>query len=461
MAHRVKINLLTSVWGEWHVNTFLRITIPSLLAPNNIPELVKKCNVVYRIYTTKIGKRVISNAQIFNILSKYVKIELILIPEGENPRNEVHMELMHENVRIAKSINAYLLIIHPDTVWNNDALKNILAILLEKKPKAFSILYFRVVYEGLAEKLIDIAANNISVLDIDSQSLQKLILKSLHPEQLVMIRGNPYSRPTLWSSAIVKDSGLVHTTFLREWVGLAPDAPGVTEILCNNEELDDRDYHLISDSSQVVVASLTPLRAYMADLRRDWPIDEIDVAATLNMQQHGQNFTFNKIRLFSILRKNNNKISQNDKRDLINYAKNCLNLKQLLNIVKLLKKQNYKRLAGLISYMIFEHKIHHNKLFSKKQIIIFNKITDEFNFSNFSNNPIKFIDEIKKYIIPINIKNNIIDLIKEQRKFSLFLDTLAGERKYIEFENGVVTIDSVEYDNYVVDRNLVFFQITK
>jgi hypothetical protein len=54
----MKIRLVSVVWGDFFVDIFLRVTVRSLLATGNAPELAQRHSVIYTLQTTAEDKRV-------------------------------------------------------------------------------------------------------------------------------------------------------------------------------------------------------------------------------------------------------------------------------------------------------------------------------------------------------------------------------------------------------------------
>jgi hypothetical protein len=361
----MKLDIVTSVWGEWHLSMYLSASLPTLLAPANLPALARDCTLRYRILTTPGGKRILERSHIFQQLAARMPVQISLIGESESPRNEVHLELMHASVQEAADRGAYLSIAPPDVIWPGNSLSNLLRILETRDPRAVSIPCIRVVSETLTEELAAIHAGAGTLhIDLSTREAQALVLRHLHPEQLIMLDGNPFSRPTLWATFPVEGGGILHCTFNREWFTVSPSRLAVTEIFCNDENLSERDYYVCQDAEEMLMLSLTPMRQYMADMRRDWSFHPIDVAATLRMKQHGVPFAWSFVRSpLSIGETSRNRRGWSVARRRANlWASSALVLMYILRVIDEIRRADRVDVANFIAYSIFESDVHRLRL---------------------------------------------------------------------------------------------------
>ena len=293
----MKLEIVTSLWGDWHLSMYLRLALPTLVAPDNLPALARLCDLRYRIMTTPNGRRALLNSSLFHLLRRHVEIDINLIGNSETPDLMVHIDMMHAGLRRAAEQHAYVAIVPPDVLWANGNFPNLLSILRERRPKGLAIPCVRIASESAAPELQRLhERQGTPELALTPREIQTFVLRHLHTEQLAMLHGGPGSRPTLWASFPVKGGGLIHCTFNREWFAVAPGELRVTNIFCNDQSLTDDDYYVCQDANLMLMASLTPLRSYIGEFRRNSPFQEIDVSATLNMDQHGVPFSWTYIR---------------------------------------------------------------------------------------------------------------------------------------------------------------------
>jgi len=59
---RSTTNIVTVLWGENFIDRYLKTTLPTLLAPGNIPTFTAGRQCEYRIYTTAKDAEILSSA---------------------------------------------------------------------------------------------------------------------------------------------------------------------------------------------------------------------------------------------------------------------------------------------------------------------------------------------------------------------------------------------------------------
>src|SRR5882762_2811124 len=71
----------TPVWGPGHLGLFLRIGLPSLLAPGNLPGLSCRATSRYFIYTQPEGAAQLRAAPAFRALAEIIRVEIVPIED--------------------------------------------------------------------------------------------------------------------------------------------------------------------------------------------------------------------------------------------------------------------------------------------------------------------------------------------------------------------------------------------
>src|SRR5262245_47214239 len=75
----MKFQLTTAVWGPWYTERFLTITLPSLLAPRNIPRALAYGDGCYTIYTRPQDAARIRQSDAFRLLSSSLATRIFII----------------------------------------------------------------------------------------------------------------------------------------------------------------------------------------------------------------------------------------------------------------------------------------------------------------------------------------------------------------------------------------------
>src|SRR5690349_12107916 len=62
------------VWGEWHTEVLLRISLPSLLAEGNLPALAQRADVVLRLYASPAVREAIERSPVFAEVARLIRV---------------------------------------------------------------------------------------------------------------------------------------------------------------------------------------------------------------------------------------------------------------------------------------------------------------------------------------------------------------------------------------------------
>jgi len=73
-------HIINQVWGQAFLDIFLRYSVPSLLAPGNLPALRRKRDVRYKLYTYPADVPTLKASPAFRSLEQAIPVELIAIP---------------------------------------------------------------------------------------------------------------------------------------------------------------------------------------------------------------------------------------------------------------------------------------------------------------------------------------------------------------------------------------------
>lgn len=137
-----KYHLVLTVWGSLYTDMFLRISLPSLLAPGNLPALVRDAECRLKIYTRASDEVVMRQDKTFAHLSSLMPVDFIIIDKMLETQNTwVCMTTCQATaIREVREQSAYLIFIIPDLIMSDGSFL-LLIDLVEKGYKG--ILYFQ------------------------------------------------------------------------------------------------------------------------------------------------------------------------------------------------------------------------------------------------------------------------------------------------------------------------------
>jgi hypothetical protein len=168
----------TPVWGAGHLGLFLRIGLPSLLAPGNLPGLPHRTSSRYFIYTRPEDMGVLRASPAFRTLSELMPVAVLPIAgHGADPHrlmSDCHMDTMHR----ADTAGAAAVFLPPDCVWSDGSMVR-LQNLADGGKSVVHMSGIRLDRDSVLPELCEHAAGG--VLSITGRTLVGMGLRHLHP----------------------------------------------------------------------------------------------------------------------------------------------------------------------------------------------------------------------------------------------------------------------------------------
>ena len=186
MAYQVppKICLLITVWGDTYIQDFLNVSLPSLLAPGNIPALCETYETKVTILTTFHQIPILTHHPIFQKLQAICHIEFIEIDD---------LTLIFEtSIVITKSyergiknlgqaaLNTYCIFLVADYIMANGSMQGLLHYIRQ----GYSGIYaanFQIVKEKALPFFQDLLEKGTGILNISPRDLLRFSFKNIHP----------------------------------------------------------------------------------------------------------------------------------------------------------------------------------------------------------------------------------------------------------------------------------------
>jgi len=213
-------------------------------------------------YLVGVGKRRIgmeySSHPLIKLLGQYTEVEFTT-PLGDAPPQPVHhVHWIHRAATEARLANAALMIVPPDTLWN-DGVFAFTGEALAAGKKAVITPLTQVVLETLvpeARKLYQPTPQ--SPLTITGAEMAELSLRHLHPVSCLPLEQSPHARPAIDQYWTVPGEGLVERHSQREMFAFDPARIPMT-FLWYPGTLDDEDIIFPDNSDVASMLSLDPL----------------------------------------------------------------------------------------------------------------------------------------------------------------------------------------------------------
>jgi hypothetical protein len=274
-------NLVTPVWGNDYVKTFLEVMLPSLLSNENIPYLTSRSQCTYYIYTREADLSSLKESETINKLRAYCEIIFrIISPEGEN-KYEASSACYREVVQEAAISKARVVFLIPDMILANGSLMSIDRILNTGK-KQILITGIRIIKEEVISKISEEYSKD-GVITICSRDLIALALRHLHPITLThMFDGDSNEfHPAGWYWKLGSE-GILAKCFHLHPVALVPNEKSrkfsgtIDYDLTETSASYDKDIYVVTDSDEIQWCELslresrvpTPTRGSLLDIAK-------------------------------------------------------------------------------------------------------------------------------------------------------------------------------------------------
>ncbi|MBB43615.1 MAG: hypothetical protein CMM44_07620 [Rhodospirillaceae bacterium] len=283
------IHLVTVVWGELHRNLLTEVSIPTILAPNNLPAIYKSVVITYSIITTFHDAAIIRSSPAFRTLSKICEVNFI-VQDTFRDRDifSQHHYYQHQEQLWAKEKNALLVTIVPDIAWGDGAFK----YLKQKYDMGYRAFFIKCLRPNLETFIKDFRLNfkpdKQNAVTISNREMARLLIDHLHP--LVVAQFADADHFASFSEVILWRTEPNHTTKRVE--GLLIRAPFPSDFLIVdpsagfrlsdsqmlNEGLEFNTINFVTNSDQIMMVSLTPSMSYNEWYLDRGPMNLLDVA---------------------------------------------------------------------------------------------------------------------------------------------------------------------------------------
>lgn len=235
----MRFHLLTVVWGPEFTDRFARITLRSLLAPGNLPDLAAAHRVAYAIHTTAADAERLRADPIFQQVAELVEMRVHVFALTQiDPRNpSSHWILWRRGALQLRDSDDVLITVAADHLFSRGTLLHWAELFLSGHLAIFAP-GVQVVLETLVEE-IDRKFSPLQPLDVPLDTLRGWMFRHLHPVKISMLRGSPrwISHPEEHLRA-VRGYGFSQNVLTSHAVAFRPRAVRMNANFCPVEALD-------------------------------------------------------------------------------------------------------------------------------------------------------------------------------------------------------------------------------
>ncbi len=260
MKSRDKLLIVTAVWGDWHIQMFLELNLPTLLAEGNLPALSRQCEITYLLFTQDSDfARLDASAEVM-ALRRHMKVELQALDRRDlsNPI-AAHHKAWNIGIARAKAEGQLILLMPPDVAWSQNSFQSVGARLAEGR-KAIFMTYLRAVSDAFAPALRARRPAGDVTLSISGPDLVRICFDNIHPLMAAYLRTSEFfpghAEMMIWT---VPDEGILVRVFAREMFLFDPAHLRLNEMSLPTDPIDPEISSFMDDSDDLFAVSLAPL----------------------------------------------------------------------------------------------------------------------------------------------------------------------------------------------------------
>jgi hypothetical protein len=277
--NNVRCHILTAVWGQWHTDRFININLPTLLAPNNLPEFARRITTTYVIATSKSDARTIKASAAYYSLNKIMRVRVITYRDSAFGHPiETHKKIWENGVRSAAKSHAFYILNPADMAWADGSFRTIADKICAGK-KIIYAMFARATDESFVPEAIALR-NQYGAISIPPRTMIGMMLRHFHPFTSSYLRDSDqfshHPEHVYWP---IHGEGLLMRALATVMLVTYPRQYKLTRnfTLATKAPFDEVDF--IEDSDQLCGVSVTPLKK-----DQDWyklfrPLDIEEVGA--------------------------------------------------------------------------------------------------------------------------------------------------------------------------------------
>lgn len=272
--------ITTVVWGDWHVDVFLRVNVPTMLAAGNLPALVRQVDVVYTIYTTNRDRSRIVASPAFQAMAQLMPVHFMpLNADDIGAPTATHHRVWQWGIDEARKRDAHVILMPPDVVWSDGSLGHLGALVAAGKKAIFLNWHVRSVEDTFVPAFIAKFPCENQSIAVGARALVRLSLDHVHPMTGAYFRSSPnfphHPEMIFWP---VSNEGLLMRVLALVPFVFQPNAIELTPQRTVARYASADDLHFVVDSDDLYMVSLTEIGKDADWYRLNAPLDPIYLA---------------------------------------------------------------------------------------------------------------------------------------------------------------------------------------
>jgi len=253
--NEVALHFVTPVWGSEYTRTFLEVTLPTLLAPGNIPAVPNLKECVYRIYTAPEDEALIRDSTAYAALTSLVRTEFVQIRQ-ENDKYVTSSDCYRIALAHASAARSAALLLIPDMVFADGGIRSIVRLLKDGK-RAVLVMGLRAFKETMVPEVCAEFSHHGCII-VPPRALVRVGMRHLHSIMLDHIYESDSEafNPSVICWRAGSEGFLVHTFHLHP-VAVFPNDSSlrfegtIDDDLVEAGRFDREEIHIVTDSDEL------------------------------------------------------------------------------------------------------------------------------------------------------------------------------------------------------------------
>jgi hypothetical protein len=257
---KLRLTMVTAVWGKWHLDMHFNVNLPTLLAPGNLPALAEQCEMTYYIFTRKADFRRVDTAPETEVLRQIMSVEIRWLDEADlKDPIATHHKAWNQAIREAAANGSLALLMPPDVAWADNSFASIVK-RLKNGARAIFMTYLRAESSSFVEALLERKPDGEIVNRVPPQEMVELCVRSLHPLMAAYLRDSDYfpihPEMILWA---VPGEGFAVRVLAREMFIFDPRCVEFNAVSLLAQPLGEETMSFMADSDELFAVSLATL----------------------------------------------------------------------------------------------------------------------------------------------------------------------------------------------------------
>lgn len=275
----VKYYFMTAVWGDWHIDKFLSITLPTLLAEGNLPALSRQAEVHYAIWTNTAGRAALEGRPAIERLRQVIeRLDIVAATDEKKPAAVHHIEWWRRHLETVRSMGGIFVTSPPDVAWSATSFANMHQAFIDGR-EAVMVPSIRVVSETLVPDVISRYSRvDDPAIAVEGTDLARLAARHIHPLTIASmpeLKAGRIGNDAIWPAGA---AGYVLRQAARPVIAHDTSRVSVTDYQFSDAWTNLDKVEMSDDSKRILMLSLAPLFKDVSILEPGRPVTTADVA---------------------------------------------------------------------------------------------------------------------------------------------------------------------------------------